>query len=481
MNVRVISKNVGLALIFNAMTMLFCAIAAMFYGHDTSFSPLLLSAIISGLTGCFPLIFVREKSPISIGEGLLIIVLSWLLCCIFGMIPYVLWGGDFNLVNAWFESVSGYTTTGGSILTNVEALPKGLLLWRSSTHFIGGIGIVVYMLLILPAADAYKSHISGIEISDLTIDDYHKRTNRIALIRVYVYIGLILSEYVLLMIFGMPSFDAINVSFSTIATGGFAVTNTSIAAYNSVAIETIVSVFMILAALHFGLIYYFVVNRSTKIFKSPATKMFIGTVAVTGFLVGLNLISSGQETSFWHAMRVSYFETISRASCTGFVNADSSVWPVFSILLLQWVAIQGGCTSSTSGGIKTDRIVIMFASFRAQMKKSTHPNAVVPVRVGKRVISNDVVSTVGVFVLMYFIVLFVCSAIYSVLGMPAVDSLTTSVSCLGNLGAAFGAEGSMGNYSAVPSLAKFIMGIEMLIGRLELFPFFAVFSLSRKN
>ena len=145
MNVRVISKNVGLALIFNAMTMLFCAIAAMFYGHDTSFSPLLLSAIISGLTGCFPLIFVREKSPISIGEGLLIIVLSWLLCCIFGMIPYVLWGGDFNLVNAWFESVSGYTTTGGSILANVEALPKGLLLWRSSTHFIGGIGIVVYM------------------------------------------------------------------------------------------------------------------------------------------------------------------------------------------------------------------------------------------------------------------------------------------------------------------------------------------------
>lgn len=481
MNVRVISKNVGLALIFNAIGMLFCAVCAMFYGHDTSFSPLLLSAIISGLTGCFPMIFVKEKTPISIGEGLLIIVLSWFLCCIFGMIPYVLWGGEFDLVNAWFESVSGYTTTGGTILTNVQALPKGLLLWRSTTHFLGGIGIVVFMILILPTVDAYKSRISGIEISDLTRDDYNKRTDRIAWIRVYVYVGLILSEYILLMIFGMPSFDAINISFSTIATGGFSVTNTSIAAYNSVAIETIVAVFMVLASLHFGLIYYSVVNRSTKLFKSPATKMFIGTVAVVTLLVALNLLATGVETSFWHSIRVSLFEAISTASTTGFANTDSSVWPLFSILLFQWLTIQGGCTSSTAGGIKTDRIVIMFASLRAQMKRSTQPNAVIPVRVGTRTISNDVVSTVGVFVLLYFIILFVCAVIYSLVGMPAVDSLTTSVSCLGNLGAAFGAEGSMGNYSQVPGLAKFIMGIEMLIGRLELFPVFAVFSISRKN
>ena len=481
MNVRVISKNVGLALIFNAMGMLFCAICAMFYGRDTSFSPLLLSAIISGLTGCFPMIFVKEKSSISIGEGLVIIVLSWFLCCIFGMIPYVLWGGEFDLVNAWFESVSGYTTTGGTILTNVQALPKGLLLWRSTTHFLGGIGIVVFMILILPTVDAYKSRISGIEISDLTRDDYNKRTDRIAWIRVYVYVGLILSEYILLMIFGMPSFDAINISFSTIATGGFSVTNTSIAAYNSVAIETIVAVFMVLASLHFGLIYYSVVNRSTKLFKSPATKMFIGTIAVVTLLVAINLLATGVETSFWHSIRVSLFEAISTASTTGFANTDSSVWPLFSILLFQWLTIQGGCTSSTAGGIKTDRIVIMFASLRAQMKRSTQPNAVIPVRVGTRTISNDVVSTVGVFVLLYFIILFVCAVIYSLVGMPAVDSLTTSVSCLGNLGAAFGAEGSMGNYSQVPGLAKFIMGIEMLIGRLELFPVFAVFSISRKN
>jgi trk system potassium uptake protein TrkH len=481
MNVRVISKNVGLALMFNALAMMFCAIAALFYGHDTSFSPLLLSAVISALTGCFPLIFVKEKSPITLGEGLLIIVLSWFLCCIFGMMPYVLWGGDFNLVNAWFESASGYTTTGGTILTNVEALPKGLLLWRSTTHFLGGIGIVVFMLLILPSIDSYRSRISGIEISDLTRDDYQKRTDRIVWIRVYVYIGLILTEYILLMIFGMPSFDAINISFSTISTGGFSVTNTSLAAYHSVAIETIVAIFMVLASLHFGLIYYSVVNRSTRLFKSPATKMFVGTIAVVGLLVGLDLLASGQETNFWHAMRVSYFEAVSTASTTGFANVDSSVWPIFSIILFQWLTIQGGCTSSTAGGIKADRTVIIFAALRAQMKRYTQPNAVIPVRVGSRTISNDVVSTVGVFVFLYFMILFVCAVIYSLLGMPAVDSLTTSISCLGNLGAAFGREGSMGNYSTVPGFAKFIMGIEMLLGRLEIFPVFAVFSLSRKN
>ncbi|MCI2081664.1 MAG: TrkH family potassium uptake protein [Bacteroidales bacterium] len=465
----------------NGSVMALCALYAAFNNFDTSFSPLLLGAIISALVGCFPLIFVKETSPIKLDEGFLIIVLSWFLCCIFGMIPYVLWGGEFNLVNAWFESTSGYTTTGASILTDVESLPRGLLLWRSSTQFLGGIGIVVFMLLILPSIEQHRSRISGMEISDLTRGDYRKRTFSIIKIRVSVYIGLIILEWIALMIAGMPAFDAINISFTTIATGGFTIKNSSIASYNSFPIECIVAIFMVLSALHFGLIYYSVVNRSTKLFKSAPTKLFFKGFTTVGLLITLNLLFTGQETNVWHALRVSFFQTISAASCTGFGVADASKWPMFSIILLMLMGIQGGCTGSTTGGIKTDRVAIFFSSLRAQMVRYMHPDAVVPVKVGKSAIKEDVVSMVNTFIIFYLLILVVCALIYCATGMPAIDAFSTSVSCIGGVGSAFGAEGPMGNNSQVPLLSKFIMPFEMLIGRLELFPFFAIFYIRNKR
>ncbi|MBR5056605.1 MAG: TrkH family potassium uptake protein, partial [Bacteroidales bacterium] len=272
MNLGIISRYVGIALICNAGFMLLSAAVSAIYGFDSAFSPLLLSSLITFLFGIFPLIFVRGGKDINIREGLAILIAAWLLSCIFGMLPYILWGGEFSVVNAWFESSSGITTSGATILNDIESLPHGLLFWRSSTHYIGGLGVVVFMIMILPSFGSVRFRMSKMEVMDISKDNYHYVTDKFIRVVVTVYIGLTVTAFLALMLAGMPAFDAINHAFSVCATGGFSTKNASIAAYNSVAIEIILMVYMILASLHFGLIYSSFATRSFKVFQNPVTK-----------------------------------------------------------------------------------------------------------------------------------------------------------------------------------------------------------------
>ena len=219
MNISVLSRNIGIALVFNAVFMFIGVITSIIYDFDSAFSPLLLSAVITLTTGLFPLIFVRRHSNINLKEGFFIIVFSWVLSCMFGMLPYVLWGGDFSLINAWFESVSGYTTTGATILSDIESLPKSLLLWRSSTHFLGGIGVVIFMLLILPSVSTFKMRLSKMEISSLSKENYKFKTQQTIRVIASVYIGLTILQIICLLLAGMDFFDAVNHAFSTVSTG----------------------------------------------------------------------------------------------------------------------------------------------------------------------------------------------------------------------------------------------------------------------
>ena len=252
MDIKVISKNVGQALLVSALFMFLSLIVSVADGKDSAFGPMMISFIITFTVGFFPFIFVRKSSDISLQDGFMIIVLSWLLSFIFGMLPYVLWGGEFTLANAWFESVSGYTTTGSTILTDVESLPRSLQFWRSSTHFIGGLGVVVFLLLIIPDASPFRKRLTNIELSSLSREGYRFRSIKTVHVIAFVYICLAVSETLLLWLAGMPLFDAVNHSFSTVATGGFSVKNTSIAFYDSPLIDIIVIVFMILSSIHFG-------------------------------------------------------------------------------------------------------------------------------------------------------------------------------------------------------------------------------------
>lgn len=476
MNLRIVSRNIGLALIFNAFFMFLSMMVSIVYDFDSSFSPLLLSCFITAIAGIFPLIFVRKNENINIKEGFTIIILSWILSCLFGMLPYLLWGGgEFSMMNAWYESVSGYTTTGSTILRDIESLPHGLLFWRSSTHFLGGIGVVIFMLLILPSASTFRMRLSKMEISSLSQENYKFKTKQTIKVISSVYVGLTLLAFILLKIAGMGWFDAINHAFSVVATGGFSTKNLSILHYHSLPIEIIMSVFMLLASLHFGLLYNSVMTRSFKIFKSPVIKFYLVTLALFALFITLDLYFTGHTNNLFTAFRHSIFQTLSMATTSGFATADTTLWPNLSILLLIYLTIQCGCSGSTTGGIKSDRVLIFLKSFKAQLKKHVHPNAVVPVRVGNHVIDKDIAVASAMYILIYVAFIFMGAMIFSLSGMDFIDSFSSSVAHMGNIGPAFGSVGVFDNYDHIPLFAKFISTIQMLLGRLEIYPLLMIF------
>lgn len=482
MNLGVISRNVGIALICCAVFMFLSALVAALDGFDSSFSPLFLSAVLTMMVGVFPLIFVRRNKDINTREGLAILLIAWFLCCIFSMLPYVLWGGEFSLVNAWFESASGITTTGATILKDIEALPKGLLFWRSSTHYIGGLGVVVFIMMILPSFGTVRFKMSKMDVEDISRSNYQYKSNKFIRVVVSVYAGITVCSFFSLLLAGMPLFDAANHALSVTATGGFSIKNASIAAYDSPLIEILLIIFMIIASLHFGLIYASFATRTFKVFKNPITKFYLATILIASLLVTINLMTSGTIPNLWQALRHSFFSVVSTISTTGFGSTDTNVWPVFSILILMYAAIQCGCSGSTTSGLRSDRVYLTVKAARAQLVKIAWPNAVVQVKSGGQTIDRDMITSVSLYVLLYLIITLVMVVVYAAFGLDLLTSVSASVSMMSNVGPCFGSFGSsMSNFSTAPELAKVLMGIQMIIGRLGIYSILLVFVLYRKR
>lgn len=482
MNWGVISRNVGIALICSASFMFLSALVAAVDGFDSSFSPLLLSAILTMMVGIFPLIFVRQHKDINTREGLAILLIAWFMCCIFSMLPFVLWGGEFSLVNAWFESASGITTTGATILQNIEALPKGLLFWRSSTHYIGGLGVVVFIMMILPSFGTVRFKMSKMDVDDISKNNYQYKSNKFIHVVVSVYLGITVCSLTALLLAGMPFFDAVNHALSVTATGGFSIKNASIAAYDSPAIEIILIIAMIVASLHFGLIYASFATRTFKVLKNPITKFYLGTILIAGLLVAGNLVFSGTIPNVGEALRHSYFTVVSTISTTGFGSTDTNVWPVFSILILLYVAMQCGCSGSTTSGLRSDRVYLTVKAARAQLVKIAWPNAVVQVKSGGQAIERDLLSSVSLYVLLYLILTLFMAIVYAAFGLDLLTSVSASVSMMSNVGPCFGTFGSsMSSFAAAPEVVKVLMGFQMIIGRLGIYSILLVFVLYRKR
>jgi len=481
MNLAVISRNVGIALICTAAFMLLSALVSALYGFDSSFSPLLLSSLMTFIFGIFPLIFVNRRRDINTREGLAILLLSWFLCCIFGMLPYVLWGGEFTLVNAWFESASGITTTGATILTDIESLPHGLLFWRSATHYMGGLGVVVFIMMILPSIGSVRFKMSKMEVMDVSKSNYHYVSNKYVKVVVTVYLGLTVAAILSLLMVGMPLFDAVNHAFSVVATGGFSIKNTSIAYYDSPAIEVVLSLFMILSTLHFGLIYASFATRSFKVLKNSVTKFYLGTIMVASVLIALNLYFSDAVSSIWQSLRYGFFHTISTISTTGFALADTNCWPVFSWMILMYVAIQCGCSGSTTSGLRSDRIWILWNSAKAQIEKMANPNAVVSVKTGGVTIERDLLNSVSMLTIIYLFLTLFFALVYSLFGFNFLETLGTSVSMMSNVGPAFGEYGSMSSFAQAPAASKVLMGFQMIIGRLGVYSVLMIVPMIKKR
>jgi trk system potassium uptake protein TrkH len=462
-------------MLFNSVFMLLSLVIA-FYNHDTSQLPLLFSFLLTALFGLFPMVFVPKTQDLTNKESYLIVVLSWILSCFVGMLPLLLWGGEFTVAKAFFESVSGYTTTGASVLKNVEALPNGLLFWRSSMHWIGGIGIVIFVLIIIPSMGKARMSLSKLEISPLAQDNFRYRTQKTLRIIVVVYLGLTILQTIILMVCGMSLFDAVNHTFATIATGGFSTKNASIAFYNSIPIEIVIIVFMFLSGIHFGLLYTTFTLHRSNIFNSPIVRYYF-VITVTGIIiVAINLKGSIYPT-WGEAFRYAAFQVVSLSTTTGFANADSSVWPPLSVAIILFFTIQCACAGSTSGGMKIDRVVLFFQGLKCQILKLQHPQAVIPVRLGKQLVDEETINSVLLFIVLYILILFISTVILTTLGVDLLSSFSASAATMGNAGPGFGIVGSMANYSAIPEPGLLVLSFDMLLGRLEIFGLLMLFLL----
>lgn len=474
MNLKAISRNVGAALLVSSLFMLLSAGVSLLDDRDSSFTPLLISFFITFIVGIFPFIFVRRASQVTLKEGYLIIVLSWLLSFIFGMLPYALWGGPFTLANAWFESVSGFTTSGATILADIEAVPHGLLFWRAATHFIGGLGVVVFLLLIIPNTSPMKLRLTNMELSSLSKGGYSSNTNRTTYIFAYVYIGIAVIAFVAYVIAGMTPFDAICHAFSVCATGGFSTRNLSIGSFNSPAIEIITLVLMIVASCHFGLIYLSIVGRSLRPLNNPVLKFYLLSLAVISLAVGISLKATGAEESLGTAVWHGAFQTVCIASTTGFAIVDNATWPLLPSLFIMLIGVMCGCAGSTSGGIKADRVLVFFKTIGRQVSRILHPSSVNEVKLGSRVLRDEDVMPHVLYIGLYCLLLAVSVILAKIAGVGDASAFSGSLASLGNLGPAIGEIGNFGNYSGLTNPAKLLFAFDMFLGRVEIYPVLAV-------
>ena len=477
MNIKAISVNVGKALLVSALFMALSLGVSLIYGRDSGFSPLLISFVITLIVGAFPFIFVKNVPTLSTKDGFVTIVLAWVLSFIFGMMPYVIWGGEFTLVNAWFESVSGYTTTGSTILNDIEALPKSLLFWRSSTHYIGGLGVVVFLLLVIPEASPYRLRLTNMELSALSKDGYNYKSTKVVWIIISVYLALTVTSCLAFWAAGMPFFDAVNHSFSIAATGGFSTKNLSIAAFDSVLVDVVALIFMAVAAIHFGLLYAVIVTRSFKPLNTTVVKYYFASILVTSLIIAVSLISEGGYSSWGRAFLDASFNVVSYMSTTGFANCDNSAWPWLAAVVLIFVSFHCGCSGSTTGGIKIDRLLISFKSIGMEIRRRLHPTSVSQIKLGSHFLAENTVSGVMMFIVLYVLVIFASIILVMIFGTDASDAVTGVVASVGSVGPGIGELGSLDNYASQLTSAKIIYTFDMFLGRLEIYPVLIVLSM----
>lgn len=467
MRLWVVIRYVSITLLLNAGFLVIAGVVSLLYGDAAAF-PLFYSALVAALFGLFPLLFIPHRDDVSIKEGLLIVVYSWIACCFVGVLPYVLWGGEFSFTNAWFESVSGYTTTGSSILNDIEAVPPGLLFWRSSTHFLGGIGIIILVLAILPSMRMSGNVLYRSESSPWAIHEFRANARQSIRILFQVYIGLTVLQAAALLTCGIGLFDSVTTAFGTIATGGFSPRQASIAAYESLPVELVVIVFMVLSGMHFGLLFQAVSGNWRGLFKAPAIRFYLA-----GLLVGCVITAASVHgeiyTSWGDAIRYAAFQVVSLGTSTGFATADSAVWPSLAQLTLIFLTLQCACAGSTSGGIKVDRTVVFLKSTTVRLKEINHPRAVFSVRVGESVINDVTIKLSTGYVILYIGIVFLSAMALTALGVNSLEAFTGSAAAMGNVGPGFGAVGSTGSFASIPILGKWILSITMLLGRLEIF------------
>ena len=475
MRIHVVIRYIGMMLIFLALFMLASAGVSLLNNHDSALYPLLLSSFVTMILGLFPLIFVERADEIKTKEGYAIVVGSWLVACIVGMFPYLIWGGEFSVINAWFESVSGFTTTGASILNDIEFLPRGLLFWRQSTTWIGGIGVVMFALVILPSLGRSRQLLYNVELSTIAKDNFHYRSYEIMRILIFVYVGLTLITTILLKLSGMCWFDAATHAMSACGTSGFSTKNASVAFFDNPTIELVMMGAMTISGIHFGILYATITGRRNNIFRSEVVRAYIGMMLIATLFIATSLYSEGIYPSFLESLRHASFQVVSITTTSGFATADTNLWTPLAIILLVFCSIVCGCAGSTSGGMKVDRLLLATKVIRNRINMQQHPNAVISTKTDGTVQGDNVLNLVMTFIVAYLLLALAGAVVYAMFGCDIMTSFTASIACISNVGPGFGEVGTMANYSLMPVVMKLNSTFLMLLGRLEIFGLIQLF------
>ena len=470
---RFIAYLVGLLLAFESMLLLACCCVSMMYGESDLMSFIVSFSICLAASAMLLVYGRKKKSAPSRYEAYIVVALSWVFFTVFGMSPYLLGGYIPTITDAFFEAMSGFTTTGATILDNIENMPHGILFWRSLTQWIGGLGIICFTIVLLPGFGVSSQMLYLSEATGVTHNKICPKTRVMARYIFMVYILLTAIESVLLKVGGMGLFDAVCHSMTTTATGGFSTKQESIAYWHSPYIEYVVSLFMLLSAINFSLYIVAIGGSWKQLWQNVELRWFASSAGLLTLIISAALILNhgyGVE----EALRKSLFQVATCHTSCGFATDDYNLWPPFTWMLLIFAMLSGGCTGSTSGGIKNLRMIIVAHCIRNQFRQILHPHAVLPVKAGS-MFDNKLVTMVLVFFAAYMSVAFIGWTLLMAFGVGLTEAISTVISAMGNVGPGLGSFGPAFSWAALPDAAKWTLSSLMLIGRLEIFGFLLIF------
>ena len=474
---KITIRFMGFTLLGLFVLMTFSALMAYLDHCDGSLYALLISSGVTLAAGTGCVLFTKARRNIDLKTGFFIVTGCWVAACLFGALPFVLYGHEFTFVNALFESVSGFTTTGASILNDIEAVPKGLLFWRIATAWIGGIGVVSLVSILISTRNDQHSQLAGLELSSIAKEYYRGRRRQFIYRILTVYVGLTLASAYGLHLAGMTWFDASSHAMSACSTCGFSTKNLSVAEFDSPVIEAILCVSMLLASINFSLIFstFWPSGPNRKnLFNTKIVRVFLGSVLLGILCLTINLLVSGTCKDFAEAFRTASFQMCSITTTTGFATADTNLWPSFCKAVLMIGSLVCGCSGSTSGGIKIDRVWAALRGTSEMFKSLFSTNKYGYVRMDGSTKTEDEVSSVITFIMLYLLITGVGMVVYTLGGMDFQTGLSASIACMGNVGPGFGIVGSMGNYASLSDFMKIFSVVLMLLGRLEIYPFLIV-------
>ncbi len=478
-NTRMVFRTMGALLLIESVFMTLALGVSLWYGEADS-DIFLFSTIVTLLAGLIGLLVGRRaESRMGEREGYVIVAMVWVVFSAFGLLPYYLSGQVPSFTDAWFESMSGFTTTGATIIPDLEVITHGLLFWRSLTQWIGGMGIIVLSIAILPIFGLNGMQLYAAEVSGLTYEKVSPRIADTAKMMWSIYVLLTVTEVAALWLCGMDMFDAVCHSFSTIATGGFSTHNNSLEFYDSVVIHYTVTFFMFISGINFVLLIYLLRGKARNLFQDEELRWY--SVAVLFFAVmltvGLYIARPGWTgLQMERAFRDSIFTVISAMTSTGYTISDYMYWPVVAWVVIFFLMLTGACAGSTAGGIKWVRLAIIMKNGVAEFQRRIHPNAIIPVKLNEKSVPQQTINNIMAFLIFYVFIIAVTVVIFCATGVNFDESIGAAVSAIGNVGISIGQFGPAGTYAQFPTVAKWVMSFVMLIGRLEIFTVLLLFT-----